>query len=491
MGNALIVAWVIWLGARLAPGRPAWLSVVVAWVVPFLSWNWIMGWVVFMQHTHPEVGWFASRAEWTFFQGQILSTIQATFPPVMDTFSNHVMKHHAHHASPAIPLYRLADAQALLLAAYPEARTLMLTPRTLLRNLKACKLFDYQRRQWVDFDGIVALRLLQASRFRVPVGAINGSYLRAPPRIDDPRIGRSSGIPVALAFRIGEDCTGFPGGIGRVVHRELFPETPAFSVHIKFACAKTDLLGRSDFANPRSIWYNVFVGYYQVEVAQEEWGRPFGYDLDADGNGTLRLDEMARLVRADWNHLSNQIYGVPAPAVAAVNALGVDGLQFEYHGRVRKEGWDGAFDLADLENLVVVGPHSAHRGADYVNFGPFIGPLWRRVFGTYSGPVADASFAPCLLRTRAYFCFRSTRDATGRLVYQTFVFGGSVNHRHDHVDAAENARFLALQMDELERIIRGERGLGFADDAGARRKDDVLEGPDGRVGPDARSGRAA
>jgi omega-6 fatty acid desaturase (delta-12 desaturase) len=29
----------------------------------------------------------------------------------------------------------------------------MLTPRTLLRHLKACKLFDYQRRQWVDFDG--------------------------------------------------------------------------------------------------------------------------------------------------------------------------------------------------------------------------------------------------------------------------------------------------------------------------------------------------
>src|SRR4051812_44407000 len=158
---------------------------------------------------------------------------------------------------------------------------------------------------------IVGLRSFRADRFRLPLGAINGSYLRAPPCIDDPRIGRSHGLPIALEFRIGEDSAGFPGGIGRIVHRALLPDAPDFSVHIKFACAKPDLLGRSDFANPSSIWYNVFVGYYQVEVDQEEWGRPFGYDLDADGNGTLRLEEVARLAQADWNYLSNQLYGVP------------------------------------------------------------------------------------------------------------------------------------------------------------------------------------
>jgi hypothetical protein len=316
--------------------------------------------------------------------------------------------------------------------------------------------------------GIGALRFFRGGRFRLPLGAINGSYLRAPPRIDDPRIGRSSGLPIALEFRIGEDSVGFPGGIGRIVHRELFPGAPDFSVHIKFACAKPDFLGRSDFANPRSIWYNVFVGYYQVEVDQEEWGRPFGYDLDADGDATPRLEEMARLVRADWNHLSNQLYGVPAHAVAAVNAFGLEDLHREYQGRVRKEGWDGAFDLIEFENLAVVGPHSTHGGADYVNLGLIVGPLWRRTFGTHREPVGDASFAPCLLRMRAYLCFKSTRDAAGRRVYQTFVFGGSINHRHDQIDAAENARFLALQMDELERIIGGERGLGFAEDARAR-----------------------
>ncbi len=152
-GNALLVAGILRAGALLSPGRPAWLSLVLGWVVPFLSWNCIIGWVVFMQHTHPAVGWYADRAEWTFFRGQILGTVQATLPPGMDTFSNHIMKHHAHHAAPAIPLYRLARAQALLLTAYPEVKALMLTPRTLFRHLKLCKLFDYERRQWVDFDG--------------------------------------------------------------------------------------------------------------------------------------------------------------------------------------------------------------------------------------------------------------------------------------------------------------------------------------------------
>jgi omega-6 fatty acid desaturase (delta-12 desaturase) len=152
-GNALLVAGIVWLGARLSPGRPAALSLLLGWIVPFLSWNAIIGWVVFMQHTHPEVGWYETRAEWSSYRGQILGTVEATLPPGMNLFSNHIMKHHAHHASPAIPLYRLALAQARLRAAYPEARALMLTPRTLLRHLTACKLFDYQRRCWVDLDG--------------------------------------------------------------------------------------------------------------------------------------------------------------------------------------------------------------------------------------------------------------------------------------------------------------------------------------------------
>ncbi len=315
--------------------------------------------------------------------------------------------------------------------------------------------------------GLGVLRRLRPGRYRLPLGAINGSYFRAPPRVDDPRIGRSSGLPIALEFRIADDSTGFPGGIGKVVHRALFPGVPDFSVHIKFACARPSLLGRSDFANPGSIWYNVFIGYYQVEVDQEQWGRPFGYDVDAEGEGTLRVEEMARLVRADWNLLSNHLYGVPEQAIAAVNDLGLDRVGSSYMGRVRKEGWDGAFDALQLEDVNVVGPYSAQRGADYVNVGPLVGPLWRWTFGTYREPSDRPSFAPCQLRLSAYICFKSAVNAAGRPVYQTFVFGGSINQQHDRIDAAENARFLALQMNELERIIRGERGLGFADDTGA------------------------
>jgi hypothetical protein len=313
--------------------------------------------------------------------------------------------------------------------------------------------------------GVILLSLFRRGHLRIPLGAINGSYLRAPPQIDDPRIGRSRGLPFALEFRIGEGETGFPGGIGRVVHRALFPGAPDFAVHIKFACARPGLLGQSDFANPASIWYNVFVGYYQVEVDQEAWGRPFGYDLDAEGHGELRLEEIARLVRADWDHISNELYGVPARAIAAMNARGREAFEHEYQGRVRKEGWDGAFDLAEFRNLQVIGPHSARGGADYVNLGALVGPLWRRAFGTHPAALGVESFLACRLRMRAYFCFKPARSRAGRPVYHTFVFGGSIHSGHDGVDAAENARFLDLQMDELERIIAGERGIGFTDPA--------------------------
>lgn len=153
VGNIALVLGIVWLGRWLAPARPAWLTVVLGWAVPFLAWNWIIGWVVFMQHTHPEVGWYADKREWTFFRGQILATVQARLPPVMNAFSNNIMEHNAHHSYPMIPLYRLRPAQALLRAAYPQVRALTLTPRAFVRQTRACKLFDYQRRQWVDFDG--------------------------------------------------------------------------------------------------------------------------------------------------------------------------------------------------------------------------------------------------------------------------------------------------------------------------------------------------
>jgi hypothetical protein len=297
---------------------------------------------------------------------------------------------------------------------------------------------------------------------RLPLGLVNGRWLRSPPEIDDPRIGRSRGLPFAMRFRIDDAAAGFPDGIGRIVHRALFPGCPGFTVNVVYACARPDLWLRSSFADPRSIWHNVFVGYYQVDVSCAEWGRPFAYDVDAEGRATLRQEELARLLKADWNHLSNQLYGVPEASILPLNQIDLEGLGFSPKGRVRKEGWDGAWDLADIGKLEVVSPYSASGGRDYAPLGAVTALLWRLSFGTFREQVAPESFPSTSLRLRAYLSFRRTTDARGEPVYQTLVFGATINRDYDGVDPAENARFLELQMRALEGLIGRERGVGFA-----------------------------
>jgi hypothetical protein len=313
---------------------------------------------------------------------------------------------------------------------------------------------------------ILVASFLHRLSFHLPFGAINGRWLRMPPAIDDPAIGRSAGLPFVMRFRVDPEATGFPGGIGRVAHDALFAGRPGLTFNVVFACARPDARGRSAYADPRSIWHNVFFGCFQVDVAQEEWGRPFAYDLDDDGRSAVRLAELATLVKADWNHFSNQLYGVPASAIARLDTVDADRLGRKPALRVRKEGWEGAWDLAEFEDLEVVSPYSAKGGADYEDRDALVGRLWRRTFGTSDVAAGGESFPPAHMRMRAYMCWRPGVDARGVPVYQTFVFGAVVNKAHDAVDPAENARFLALQMVAVERLVAAERGLGFVD-AGA------------------------
>lgn len=54
---------------------------------------------------------------------------------------------------------------------------------------------------------------------------------------------------------------------------------------------------------------------------------------------------------------------------------GLDGVDSDHQGSARKASWGGAFDVLELGDLEVVGPSSAHGGAESVNLGPLVGPL--------------------------------------------------------------------------------------------------------------------
>ena len=153
--SAAAAVWIAGLiAAALATGQsPTWL-VLVGFVLPFVVWNGMIGFVVYVHHTHAGVAWYADKATWAAAQPFVSTTVHLTFRSAMGAALHHIMEHTAHHVDMGVPLYRLKRAQALL-----EERLaghIVVQPfswRWYADTARRCKLYDFEARCWTDFDG--------------------------------------------------------------------------------------------------------------------------------------------------------------------------------------------------------------------------------------------------------------------------------------------------------------------------------------------------
>ena len=174
---AAFLACQVTVGYRLGRYRIASPEVALAWAVfapltSFLNWLWFMGFVSYIQHTHPDMAWYDREEEWSFYHVQLKSTAHVTFPWFVERLFHNIMDHPAHHIDPTIPLTALPQSQKQLENAYPEhAVVIRWTPRQFLRLTRCCKLYDFERHCWLDFDGRPTTRtgLAGLSR-RAPAG---------------------------------------------------------------------------------------------------------------------------------------------------------------------------------------------------------------------------------------------------------------------------------------------------------------------------------
>ncbi|QDU31671.1 Delta(12)-fatty-acid desaturase [Anatilimnocola aggregata] len=130
------------------------INVALAVIVPQLLWNWFMGLVILLHHTHPKVRWYDDPEEWSFYAGQVQGTVHVKFPWPLGPMLHHIMEHTAHHIDPRVPLYNLPAAQLAVEQSYAE--DVIVSPfkiRQLLGILRQCKLYDYRRQCWLAFDG--------------------------------------------------------------------------------------------------------------------------------------------------------------------------------------------------------------------------------------------------------------------------------------------------------------------------------------------------
>lgn len=148
----------VWIGAlvaaALATGQSAWWLVAVGFAVPFIVWNGMIGFVVYVHHTHLGVAWYEDKAAWAKAQPFVSTTVHLTFKSAMGGLLHHIMEHTAHHVDMSVPLYRLKQAQKVLEAKMPGR--IVIQPfswRWYAQTARRCKLYDFKARCWLDFAG--------------------------------------------------------------------------------------------------------------------------------------------------------------------------------------------------------------------------------------------------------------------------------------------------------------------------------------------------
>ena len=123
----------------------------LALLLPFLIFNAFMSTAVFLHHTHYQVPWYDSAAEWEADEGAVNATVHVEFPPVLRHIILNIMEHTAHHYAPGVPLYHLAGMQAAMKE--PRAISWQLAPDEYVNVCARCKLFDYEAGRWFNFEG--------------------------------------------------------------------------------------------------------------------------------------------------------------------------------------------------------------------------------------------------------------------------------------------------------------------------------------------------
>lgn len=145
-----LIAWSVYSGRSIG-----WL-LVFGFAIPFFVWNCLMGFVIYVQHTHPRVAWYDRRDEWSANAGYATTTVHVKLMRPLDGLIHYILEHGAHHVNMGIPLYRLKEAQARLSATLDERlKSEVFTWRYYWNTVRRCKLYDFAQHVWMDFDGRV------------------------------------------------------------------------------------------------------------------------------------------------------------------------------------------------------------------------------------------------------------------------------------------------------------------------------------------------
>ena len=290
----------------------------------------------------------------------------------------------------------------------------------------------------LDVDGEVL------ARYAPVAGVVGRSPVPDPPAVDDARFGKSRPTATGVTRLFVGDEPRLLTDVGRKAQKRLWARYPGGFVFNTVACV-------GSYVDPDSPWFNVFLGYYQIDVAKKEWGRPFGY-RSADGIASqVEFEDIVRLGKTDWNWFSNWMYGVPEEEVLPCDDVDMGAVSCAQSdaGTVGASRWH----YTKVGNVDFVSAYESDApGAARLVDNTLLSPTWRLSYGEPAPrPGHTVSFPATRLDAELYIAY--WEDATD---FHTVMFGGTA-------PVGADPDFLAVQMRAAEDVMaRTYPTLGFA-----------------------------
>ncbi len=289
------------------------------------------------------------------------------------------------------------------------------------------------------------------------VGEFKGRFVVQPPKLKTDEFGKASKNPTLLEIYVDSQKQ-WPLDIGELVNERYFTDDPPIVFNVCFCCAKPTLFRGGDYGNPESHWFNVFFGFYEIDVPASSWDHPFGFEKYESKE--LRFDELMRIGKSDWNYFSNHVYGVPLGTCDKYKPIDPSVKTWQNPDEVEING--KFFSEGTVEGMEVVSGYVSGKDGKKLGYpcGIF-SPLWRTVFGRpRKSKHFGTSFPPT--KMKMHFLIRHIKEYDEDLkedAYKTFIYGGTGNisqyewAREHTADPVDMDKFLEAQMDAVKQSI--------------------------------------
>jgi hypothetical protein len=324
------------------------------------------------------------------------------------------------------------------------------------------------RRRWrriFERDGVSDNSVL--ARVDPCSGAISEKRLAPPPVFDRAPYGNVRPCsPAVLRIHVEEESR-LACNVGHEVKRRLFPNYKDFIFNTVPCVGAPGPRNIGLYTDPLSWWFNLFIGYYQIDVVADEWERPFGYQKPENVDSQVRGEDLIRLGKADWNWFSNWMYGVPTEAIEPYMTV-PDGATVDCLDN--REIGMSEWHQVRLNNVRVASCYQSEApgAARLVGRGP-LGQVWRDSFGLpCPRPDRTESFFSTELCGHLYMAYSREPEGPGEgrnhrpAMFHTYMFGATVWWDDPLRDDDFKEDFLQAQLEAIRELMVGTYGArGF------------------------------